>query len=448
MPMMGVYGAGLTHSLFLRPGSVLLQVIPLGADWVVWDVFRQAGSGHGVEGYNREINELASLHIHNNPAACSTVGRWRPSDRMSDDLSWTIKRMRFLAAIKLQRGTAEWWMRNWEDGQTSGAHPSRIIQPVAPLNQNYGEQEFHRQPAAACLYAHAGLDPALLRIRTHLGHRPSPIIIPATHELSAHLPLHRRFPATSPISTGSNLSCRALPMPVKGTINAKRQDDDVVVMEGVVVTSSASTGTWPRSSPAGAGSLLLPTLFWSTSVLHKTEMCRSWEETGACGYGARCKVSRPLVLSTHREVAQNEEEKKIMPQTAEFEAMVDAFINPKPDVAHNKRRLPFAHGRPTNKPEVRPMPSTNKPEVQPVPPTIMPKVSRPRVLSTPREVAQNEEEKKIMPYTAEFKALVDSFINPKPDVARNKRRLPIFVSLTNPTQREYWLKVGSKALAG
>lgn len=32
--MMGVHGAGLTHSLFLRPGSVLLQVIPLGADWV------------------------------------------------------------------------------------------------------------------------------------------------------------------------------------------------------------------------------------------------------------------------------------------------------------------------------------------------------------------------------------------------------------------------------
>ncbi|KAH7516032.1 hypothetical protein FEM48_Zijuj10G0091500 [Ziziphus jujuba var. spinosa] len=32
--MVGVHGAGLTHALFLRPGSVLVQVVPLGAEWV------------------------------------------------------------------------------------------------------------------------------------------------------------------------------------------------------------------------------------------------------------------------------------------------------------------------------------------------------------------------------------------------------------------------------
>ncbi|XP_061369669.1 xylan glycosyltransferase MUCI21-like [Gastrolobium bilobum] len=31
--MLGVHGAGLTHFLFLRPGSVLVQVVPIGTDW-------------------------------------------------------------------------------------------------------------------------------------------------------------------------------------------------------------------------------------------------------------------------------------------------------------------------------------------------------------------------------------------------------------------------------
>ncbi len=32
--MLGVHGAGLTHLLFLRPGTVLIQVVPIGANWV------------------------------------------------------------------------------------------------------------------------------------------------------------------------------------------------------------------------------------------------------------------------------------------------------------------------------------------------------------------------------------------------------------------------------
>ncbi|XP_031475574.1 uncharacterized protein LOC116247539 [Nymphaea colorata] len=254
-------------------------------------------------------------------------------------------------------------MRNWEDGQNAGAHPSRIIQPAEPVNQNHCKQGFYQSASAnaflgpafnACLDAHADVDPALLRYsrlpvqlpdhkavaapdptrptRTLIGHRPSPIIIPATHEQSTHIPLHRRFLSTSPISTGSNLSCLALPTPVKMTINGKMQEEDVVVMEGVLVTSSASTGTWPRSSPAAAGSSLSPTSLSSTSVLYKTEMCRSWEETGACRYGARCQ---------------------------------------------------FAHG----KQELRPVPSRNKPEVN------MPRVSA-QAINTPREVLPSEEERK------------------------------------------------------
>lgn len=32
--MMGVHGAGLTHFLFLRPGSVFMQIVPIGTEWV------------------------------------------------------------------------------------------------------------------------------------------------------------------------------------------------------------------------------------------------------------------------------------------------------------------------------------------------------------------------------------------------------------------------------
>ncbi|XP_031490479.1 GDSL esterase/lipase At1g71250-like [Nymphaea colorata] len=53
------------------------------------------------------------------------------------------------------------------------------------------------------------------------------------------------------------------------------------------------------------------------------------------------KVSKPRVsaqgLSTPQGVVPSEEEKKIMPQTEEFEDMVDAVINPNAGVACNKR---------------------------------------------------------------------------------------------------------------
>jgi hypothetical protein len=31
--MVGVHGAAMTHFLFMRPGSVFIQVVPLGTDW-------------------------------------------------------------------------------------------------------------------------------------------------------------------------------------------------------------------------------------------------------------------------------------------------------------------------------------------------------------------------------------------------------------------------------
>ncbi|KAL8142320.1 hypothetical protein V2J09_015352 [Rumex salicifolius] len=56
--MIGVHGAAMTHMLFLRKGSVAVQVVPLGLDWVGHVCFGQAARDVGLEymeykiGYN------------------------------------------------------------------------------------------------------------------------------------------------------------------------------------------------------------------------------------------------------------------------------------------------------------------------------------------------------------------------------------------------------------
>jgi protein O-GlcNAc transferase len=47
--MVGIHGAALTHSLFLRPGAVFLQVVPLGAGWVAEVCFERSARAMGIE---------------------------------------------------------------------------------------------------------------------------------------------------------------------------------------------------------------------------------------------------------------------------------------------------------------------------------------------------------------------------------------------------------------
>ena len=46
--MIGIHGAALTHSLFLRPGSVFVQVVPLGAEWVSQVCFEKPAKDMGL----------------------------------------------------------------------------------------------------------------------------------------------------------------------------------------------------------------------------------------------------------------------------------------------------------------------------------------------------------------------------------------------------------------
>jgi len=47
--MAGIHGAVLTHSLFLRPGSVFMQVVLLGAKWVAEVCFERSARAMGLE---------------------------------------------------------------------------------------------------------------------------------------------------------------------------------------------------------------------------------------------------------------------------------------------------------------------------------------------------------------------------------------------------------------
>ncbi|PON79620.1 O-linked-mannose beta-1,4-N-acetylglucosaminyltransferase-like protein [Parasponia andersonii] len=47
--MVGVHGAALTHSLFLRPGSVFIQVVPLGVEWLAEVCFGKPARDLGLE---------------------------------------------------------------------------------------------------------------------------------------------------------------------------------------------------------------------------------------------------------------------------------------------------------------------------------------------------------------------------------------------------------------
>ncbi|XP_022775769.1 protein O-linked-mannose beta-1,4-N-acetylglucosaminyltransferase 2-like [Durio zibethinus] len=60
--MVGVHGAALTHALFLRPGSVFMQVVPIGLDWAADAFFARVAKGLNLEYIDYKIGvEESSL---------------------------------------------------------------------------------------------------------------------------------------------------------------------------------------------------------------------------------------------------------------------------------------------------------------------------------------------------------------------------------------------------
>ncbi|KAF7828007.1 protein O-linked-mannose beta-1,4-N-acetylglucosaminyltransferase 2 [Senna tora] len=57
--LIGVHGAALTHSLFLRPGAVFLQIVPIGTEWAANAFFGSVAKGLNLEyiEYRIKVNE-------------------------------------------------------------------------------------------------------------------------------------------------------------------------------------------------------------------------------------------------------------------------------------------------------------------------------------------------------------------------------------------------------
>ncbi|KAK9707201.1 hypothetical protein RND81_07G179300 [Saponaria officinalis] len=47
--MIGVHGAALTHTLFLRPGSVMFQIVPIGNEWLANSYFKSVAKGLNLQ---------------------------------------------------------------------------------------------------------------------------------------------------------------------------------------------------------------------------------------------------------------------------------------------------------------------------------------------------------------------------------------------------------------
>ncbi|KAF8040442.1 hypothetical protein BT93_B2617 [Corymbia citriodora subsp. variegata] len=83
--LVGVHGAALTHSLFLRPGAVLGQVVPIGAEWVARVCFEEPARAMGLSyveyGIAPEESSLVEKYGKDNvllrdPAAAKGGGGW------------------------------------------------------------------------------------------------------------------------------------------------------------------------------------------------------------------------------------------------------------------------------------------------------------------------------------------------------------------------------------
>eukprot|EP01018_Ginkgo_biloba_P037403 Gb_13504 [translate_table: standard] len=103
--LVGVHGAALTHFLFMRPGSVFIQIIPLGTDWASHNYYGDPAKRMGLQyiGYKIDLEEstLSSKYDKNdtvltNPTAVVKQGWWATKQIYleSQDVIINLSRMR------------------------------------------------------------------------------------------------------------------------------------------------------------------------------------------------------------------------------------------------------------------------------------------------------------------------------------------------------------------
>ncbi|KAK8686828.1 hypothetical protein V6N13_125845 [Hibiscus sabdariffa] len=92
--MVGIHGAALTHSLFLRPGSVFMQVMPLGTNWVGKMCYGEPARAMGIHYIEYRINmEESSLveKYDKNEMVIKDPGRFQGGNWSFDVMSIYLK---------------------------------------------------------------------------------------------------------------------------------------------------------------------------------------------------------------------------------------------------------------------------------------------------------------------------------------------------------------------
>lgn len=74
----------------------------------------------------------------------------------------------------------------------------------------------------------------------------------------------------------------------------KVDEDGTLVMDGILLPSTGTSGRFSRSSTSATDSSPSSSSSSSSSggrSLNKTDICRSWEDSGTCRYGFKCQVT-------------------------------------------------------------------------------------------------------------------------------------------------------------
>ncbi|KAG2703778.1 hypothetical protein I3843_06G144000 [Carya illinoinensis] len=68
-------------------------------------------------------------------------------------------------------------------------------------------------------------------------------------------------------------------------------EEEVLVMDGILVASLPPGGRYARSATDSGDSTTSSSSSSGGKSLYKTEICRSWEDSGSCRYGSKCQFA-------------------------------------------------------------------------------------------------------------------------------------------------------------
>ncbi|CAN6328392.1 unnamed protein product [Urochloa humidicola] len=110
--MVAVHGAAVTHFLFMRPGSVLLQIVPVGLDWAADAFYGKPAQQLGLEYLEYKVapeeSSLAAEYglnstVVRDPSVISSRGWWEMKKVYMDRQNVTVNIKRFGELLKAAR---------------------------------------------------------------------------------------------------------------------------------------------------------------------------------------------------------------------------------------------------------------------------------------------------------------------------------------------------------